>query len=285
MHSLEWAEVVLTVGGVFLLGASLAAWQVRGAPRLLRDAPIRPNALSPQMVWFSLLGCMWGGMVGYTLARFVVSESLPEPIREAWRAVIVAIGMELLTMAVCLAVAWVAFVDRWRGWGLRVGSARSEVLWVVWGWLVGVGLCSLVAWWTSRLIDAFLPEMERPTHTVFVALGAPEAGTMIRLVTFLSAAMLAPVSEEFFFRGIIQSALVKMIPAHPRSSLPRWCAIGMTSVLFGLMHFGTPQYVPALIVFGVILGFLYEKRGSLVTPILVHILFNVKSLLWFFLQS
>jgi hypothetical protein len=65
----------------------------------------------------------------------------------------------------------------------------------------------------------------------------------------------------------------------------RWLAVLITAVLFGMMHFNVPQHVPPLIVFGFILGFLYEKTGSLYVPVLVHVLFNGKSLLWYQLHT
>jgi membrane protease YdiL (CAAX protease family) len=54
----------------------------------------------------------------------------------------------------------------------------------------------------------------------------------------------------------------------------------VVGVIFGAMHGPTPQHVPALMVFGCILGYVYERTGSLVLPILVHMMFNGKSLLW-----
>ena len=65
----------------------------------------------------------------------------------------------------------------------------------------------------------------------------------------------------------------------------RWLAILVTAAVFGLMHVGTPQFVPALVALAIVLGFLYERSGSLLVPILVHMLFNGRSLLWYELQS
>jgi membrane protease YdiL (CAAX protease family) len=62
-------------------------------------------------------------------------------------------------------------------------------------------------------------------------------------------------------------------------------AVGAAAVLFGLMHWGTPHHIPALIVLGLILGYAYERTGSLRVPIMIHILFNAKSLLWYALTA
>ena len=64
----------------------------------------------------------------------------------------------------------------------------------------------------------------------------------------------------------------------------RWWAIGVTAVLFGLVHYTTPHHVPALAAFGFVLGYLYERYGSLTVVMLVHMLFNAKTLLYEFLR-
>src|SRR5690606_13618209 len=97
------------------------------------------------------------------------------------------------------------------------------------------------------------------------------------------ALLLAPLSEELLFRGIFQTGLRRLLPGRPGSVRHRWLAILLASLVFGLMHLAVPQHVPALIVLAVILGYQYERTGSLVVPIFVHILFNAKSLLWHWL--
>ena len=41
-----------------------------------------------------------------------------------------------------------------------------------------------------------------------------------------------------------------------------------------------PHVVAPLIVLGVILGYVYERTGSLVAPITLHLLFNFKTMLF-----
>jgi membrane protease YdiL (CAAX protease family) len=107
----------------------------------------------------------------------------------------------------------------------------------------------------------------------------------MRFAAIASAVILAPLGEECLFRGIIQTAFKKIVPPRLGSMYHRWLAIAATAGIFGLMHAGTPQYVPALIVLGVLLGYLYERTGSLWVVIAVHLLFNAKSLLWYHLQA
>jgi membrane protease YdiL (CAAX protease family) len=98
-------------------------------------------------------------------------------------------------------------------------------------------------------------------------------------MAFMGALLIAPVAEELLFRGILQSYARKLFPIN-RWLLHRWGSLIAVGILFGAMHGTTPHHIPALAVFGMILGYLYERTGSLTLPILVHILFNAKSLVW-----
>jgi len=82
----------------------------------------------------------------------------------------------------------------------------------------------------------------------------------------------APISEEFCFRGMLFGGL--------RSRLPRLAAALISAVVFGGLHATTGvSAVPPLIVFGFVLALLYEKTGSIVPGILLHMLNNSVALL------
>ncbi len=82
----------------------------------------------------------------------------------------------------------------------------------------------------------------------------------------------APVSEEVCFRGMLFGGL--------RERLPRLAAALVSAVVFGGLHALTGiSAVPPLIVFGFILALLYEKTGSIVPGILLHMLNNSVALL------
>ncbi len=84
-------------------------------------------------------------------------------------------------------------------------------------------------------------------------------------VLFLLLAVGAPVVEELFFRGLLMR------------SLTRWkgplVGIGASAVVFGLAHFELLQ-LPALLLFGLILGTLAYKTGRLGPGIVAHAAFN-----------
>lgn len=82
--------------------------------------------------------------------------------------------------------------------------------------------------------------------------------------------VLAPVAEEAFFRGYMQSRL-------RRRWGPAW-AIGITAVAFGALH-ADPVQTPFAIVIGVALGYVTERAGSIRPAIVCHIINNMISVM------
>ena len=84
--------------------------------------------------------------------------------------------------------------------------------------------------------------------------------------------ILAPLSEEVCFRGMLFGGL--------REKLPRLGAALLSAVIFGGLHALTGvSAVPPLILFGFLLALLYEKTGSIVPGIVLHVLNNSVALL------
>jgi membrane protease YdiL (CAAX protease family) len=82
----------------------------------------------------------------------------------------------------------------------------------------------------------------------------------------------APVSEEVCFRGMLFGGM--------RTRLPRIGAALLSGLIFGGLHALTGiSAVPPLIAFGFVLALLYEKTGSVVPGILLHVLNNSVALL------
>ncbi|HEU4706410.1 MAG TPA: type II CAAX endopeptidase family protein [Solirubrobacterales bacterium] len=91
-------------------------------------------------------------------------------------------------------------------------------------------------------------------------------------VQVLLIVIAAPISEEVCFRGMLFGGL--------RERLPRIPAALIAALIFGGLHALTGvSAVPPLIVFGFILCLLYEKTGSIVPGILLHMLNNAVALL------
>jgi membrane protease YdiL (CAAX protease family) len=82
----------------------------------------------------------------------------------------------------------------------------------------------------------------------------------------------APISEEVCFRGLLFGGL--------RERWPRIAAALISGLIFGGLHATTGiSAVPPLIMFGFVLALLYEKTGSIVPAIILHMLNNSVALL------
>jgi membrane protease YdiL (CAAX protease family) len=91
-------------------------------------------------------------------------------------------------------------------------------------------------------------------------------------IQILLIVIAAPISEEVCFRGMLFGGL--------RERLPRVGAALLSGAIFGALHALTGvSAVPPLIAFGFILALLYEKTGSIVPGILLHMLNNAVALL------
>ena len=93
------------------------------------------------------------------------------------------------------------------------------------------------------------------------------------LLGFISVVVVAPIIEEFLFRGFLHSQL-------RRSALKDWGAIVVSSLVWTAIHF---QYEIGILfflfLFGLFLGFLRLKYGSLLIPIVLHAINNLLSFL------
>jgi membrane protease YdiL (CAAX protease family) len=92
------------------------------------------------------------------------------------------------------------------------------------------------------------------------------------VLALISIVVVAPVVEEFLFRGALQTFLKRY--CQPKT------AIMIASICFSLFHFSPEQgfgnisIIFSLFVFGSFLGYVYEKQGSLYASIGLHLAFN-----------
>jgi membrane protease YdiL (CAAX protease family) len=91
-------------------------------------------------------------------------------------------------------------------------------------------------------------------------------------IALFSILIVAPIFEEFLFRGILLSYF--------KTKTSLFKSIILSSLIFSLFHFSPAQgsenvsLIFTLFVFASYLGFVYEKTRSLYTSILLHVTFN-----------
>ena len=137
------------------------------------------------------------------------------------------------------------------------------------------------------LDQIFKPEHGHPYIEQFMF--QPSLSLMAGIAT--AAVIVAPLFEETAFRLVLQGWLERG-EARPLSDgdnalvvpVRGWVPIVVSSVLFGLAHFGQGVAPAPLIFLGVILGYVYHRTHRIVPCMVCHMLFNAFSLLLVWLQ-
>ncbi len=160
--------------------------------------------------------------------------------------------------------------------------------------------CTFGLWYHHRCEGNFLPDVKSTFHPAIIAsivILVPGAQFASSILTFIVstvfpgwleayeellentglipsslsplivcyAVLLGPISEELIFRGVIMR--------YARLVFPFWLANIFQAVLFGVFHGNMIQgcYAAA---FGLILGYICERGGSIYFSILLHMLYN-----------
>lgn len=120
---------------------------------------------------------------------------------------------------------------------------------------------------SQSAIQPFVPNENDVQSLVLYFLKNP--GWKERCSIIAMATLVAPIAEEFIFRGYLYGVM--------RRFLGRVPGIAISSILFAAMHLHLPS-VPGLTVLAVMLCLLYERTGSLWSNIIVHATFNTISI-------
>lgn len=147
-----------------------------------------------------------------------------------------------------------------KAWHFGLRRAR---FWPAVGWAaLGLVLFLIFAVLYTQLVD---PEGDQ---RVVEDLGADES-TVALLAVSVMVIVVAPIAEEFFFRGFFYRAL--------RTRLGILAAAAIDGVVFGLIHYtgsDTLELLPVLAVLGFVFCLVYERTGTLYTVIGLHALNN-----------
>ncbi len=153
---------------------------------------------------------------------------------------------------------------RWRDLGYGLGGA--VVYYVIY-------LCSI------PIISALIPALNVNQQQNIGFTDVQGAASLI--LTFISLAILPPLTEEIMVRGLLYSSL--------RKGFPKLMAVVVTSLIFASAHLpeggaAGPLYIAALDTFilSVVLIYLRERTGSLWSSITVHGIKNGIAFLFLF---
>ena len=230
------------------------------------DAPARPIALviALTLAVGGLVVSTVTGLVGTFIGALVGAGLNPDATVPA------LVGLLLVTAEAGFVAVGYAFRQTDDGaaiaidWLDRNGSRLADA-----GLIVGATV-ALVAFNRAAFAAGKLLGVEPVT-----SVSAPEE-LSLALLAFMLPAMLLAVgpAEEYLFRGVVQGYL--------RRSFSAWGAVGWSALLFAVVHLpnllSTPEAglvsVPVWLTIGVVLGWLYERTGALLVPVLVHGFYN-----------
>jgi membrane protease YdiL (CAAX protease family) len=122
------------------------------------------------------------------------------------------------------------------------------------------------------LLKHFGIEVER--QEILVILLSPKLPTWLQACLIMLAVFAAPVVEELAFRGIIFPALARRMPAI--------AAICLVSLAFAAFHFA-PLLIGPLFIIGAAFSLAYLYSGSIIVPMVMHLLFNGVTIVALFL--
>jgi CAAX protease family protein len=220
--------------------------------------PELPEAARPRWpVWYAPVA-----LVGSPFALAFFFPALPIVLLGDFSTSLAALSLLVLlvvqdSILMGAALVFSSLTLRPRPWhfGLRRTPRWSTIAWAALGFVLMFGF--------ELAYVAILGVTE--SNVDDVGGNAVVAGTLVSLAVIV----VAPISEEFFFRAFFYRAL--------RTKLPVWAAAPIDGLVFGALHFegiDTAVILPVIVAFGIGQCLVYERTGSLFAVIAIHACFN-----------
>ncbi|MEM8872853.1 MAG: CPBP family intramembrane glutamic endopeptidase [Planctomycetota bacterium] len=263
---------LLTAGIVVLaVGLGLLRWKgvLLGTRQPERnEAPIRWALFGIGLfVWFFAQLAA----VGIVVAFVGGVEEMQEAIQEIRYLLAVSVGPWLVIIPVVALAGVLLPLKPWHrlGWkpigfahgALSVPMIIPVVLFVTMG---------------TQLVRYHLGASLDESHPLLAGL---ETDWLLVAGMFLGVGLLVPIAEEIAFRGLLQGALgagLTRLADPMKEAGMRWLAILISSLVFAVIH---PFFSwPAIFTLSILLGYAYDRSGSIWTPIVGHAAFNTFNL-------
>ena len=210
-----------------------------------------------------------GGNLGRAAGQVVTEQELADrSVPVAWQLLLLFPGWILL-----LGIAWVyaGILKRDRpGWSLR-GEWSDVPKGIAAGLVLQIPLVPIVV----ILMQLIFGELE-PTGRALTLVDSVSSSPLLVVLLVVCVAIGAPVVEEIFYRGLVQPALIRL------TNVP--VGIGISSLIFGAVHFSLVEVVPLSVV-GLVFGILAHRSGRLLPAIIAHMTFNAFTLVALLIAS
>lgn len=144
----------------------------------------------------------------------------------------------------------------------KLGLGKLPVRWIFPAVLAAFFAAVLRIMIAGAIVLAF-PSLQEGAEQLNSALMFDNTGQMLAIA--LTASIIVPIYEEIFFRGFVHNFVANW--------LGKWGSIVVGALIFGVFHLIPVQIVTAFLL-GLVLGWLYEKSGSLWIVIICHVVNN-----------
>ncbi|MFH1478705.1 MAG: CPBP family intramembrane glutamic endopeptidase [Candidatus Omnitrophota bacterium] len=182
--------------------------------------------------------------------------------------------IDMIVLIVVVYFVVFKYKDNISSLGIRYSDLSKDILTGIKGYIFIIPSLALVLFFSLYIMD--LVGYSPKDQAVFEIFMQEERTKLLIFFTFFIG-ILGPFVEEIFFRGFMYTALKKKIGTI-------WGAL-LTAGVFSLLHTNLAGFLPILLL-GMLLVYLYEKTGSLIPSITVHIVHNTAVLiLMFFMKS
>ena len=132
--------------------------------------------------------------------------------------------------------------------------------WATLAWSVVAALGAVVP---SAFLQEQMPEWPDAIQKLIEQNAQQLIGIMNTRGGYAVICLLAPIAEELVFRGAVLRKLLEWKPEH------RWLMIIFSAVLFAVAHMNPAQMIHPLLI-GILLGWMYERTGSILPGIAYH---------------
>lgn len=249
-----WLMIVLT-------GQSIFAWL-----RVLRKGQSRQPAMErseePRATWSTFPEYMVAGLVFALLAMHLALEIIPAPEVPTSVSATLLLANLVISMGLVAMLAGILVLNRpAAGFGIKCDRVLADM---------GIGLEGflLALLPTEILMVATAPFRNRENQNALLTLLSDSNDLWTIAIIFAAAVVVAPLYEELVFRVILQGLLTSRVG--PGTAIP------LTAAAFAAIHGVTDA--AALLPLALILGYVFDRRHSYLSVLVIHGMFNATML-------
>ncbi|MFP4235825.1 MAG: CPBP family intramembrane glutamic endopeptidase, partial [Nitriliruptoraceae bacterium] len=209
-------------------------------------------------------------IVGLALATGGLDELLSGDVEVSASVLVVNLIVQMVLQLGLFGISLLPLLAAGRPYRRLLGPTRTTGTMVAIG--LGSGVVAAIASYTLNAIAVLLTGVEEPVEQQLLQ-DALSGGLPLLLVVVL-AVVVAPLTEEVVFRGVLFRAMADRINLG--------VALVVSSAIFSVIHIevvaSQPVALLGLFTVGLLLALAYHLTGNLMVPILGHAVFNAISL-------